>query len=803
MTPIDIRKLRPAEFCRLLNSTPLGEVISERDVYRQRIRAGFRIGDGRHIDLFRYVTWLVELRHTPKLPPDADPYGTLKTRSRARNVEISLTGREIGQLSDTGNSSRRLRAKTDFRFFCESYFPLTFHLPWSADHLKVIAKIEEAVLQGGLFAMATPRGFGKSTLSEIACLWAVLYGHRDFVSLIGSDEGHAMDMLESIKTELDGNDLLAADFPDVCFPIQCLDGIANRCSGQLYQEQRTHIGWTAKDIILPTLKSVVLRENRVLRPFEHENGHSPASGAIIKVAGITGRIRGMKYKRADGQTARPSLVVIDDPQTDESARSLSQCATRESILAGAVLGLAGPGKKISGIMPCTVIRPGDMADNILDRDKHPEWNGERTKMVYSFPTNEKLWSRYAEIRAESLRMGHGGREGTDFYRQNREAMDEGAVVAWSERHNYDELSAIQHAMNLKLQDEAAFFAEYQNEPLPEEVTGDDLMSADQVAAKINRLGRGAVPIGCNHVTMFIDIQAKLLFYVIVAWEDDFTGYVVDYGSYPDQKRGYFTLRDARHTLATAAPGTGLEGSIYAGLETLTDQQLSKKFRRDDGADMQIERCLIDANWGVSTDVVYQFCRQSAHSAILLPSHGRFVGASSVPFSEYKRKLGDRVGHNWRIPNVLGKRTVRHVLFDANYWKTFCHARLAVAMGDRGCLSLFGDNVAQHRLFAEHITAEYRIKTAGRGRTVDEWKLRPETSENHWLDCVVGCAVAASIQGVVLFGTGQGTAPQRPRIRLSDLQAARFRTEHHDGAEPGPRIRLSDLQRLRRTPYRRC
>jgi hypothetical protein len=65
----------------------------------------------------------------------------------------------------------------------------------------------------------------------------------------------------------------------------------------------------------------------------------------------------MKFTRADGQTVRPSLVVLDDPQTDESARSLSQCASRESILAGAVLGLAGPGKKISGIIPCTVICP--------------------------------------------------------------------------------------------------------------------------------------------------------------------------------------------------------------------------------------------------------------------------------------------------------------------------------------------------------------------------------------------------------------------------------------------------------------
>jgi hypothetical protein len=751
MPAIDIQNLRPAELCRLLNSTPLGEVIGEREIYRHRTRVGFRIGDGRHIDLFRYVTWLVEVRHTPRPKTDADPYGSLKERARARNAALSLAGRDIGELPEVVNPARKEKASTDFRFFCEAYFPFTFHLAWSADHLKVIAKIEEAVLQGGLFAMAMPRATGKTVAAETACIWAVLYGHRDFVCLVGSDEGHAMDMLESIKTELDGNELLAEDFPEVCHPIQCLDGIANRCSGQLYQGDRTHIGWTAKDIVLPTITG------------------SRASGAIIKVAGITGRIRGMKYKRADGQTARPSLVVIDDPQTDESARSLSQCATRESILAGAVLGLAGPGKKISGIMPCTVIRPGDMADSILDRDKHPEWNGERTKMVYSFPTNEKPWTRYAEIRAESLRMGHGGREATEFYRENQEAMDEGAVVAWPERHNYDELSAVQHAMNLKLQDEAAFFAEYQNEPLPEEVTDDDLMTADQVAEKINRLGRSTVPIGCNRLTMFVDVQAKLLFYVIAAWEDDFTGYVIDYGAYPDQQRGYFTLRDARHTLSTAAPKAGLEGSIYAGLEAVAEKYLARGFRRDDGAEMHIERCLVDANWGSSTDVVYQFCRQSAHSALLLPSHGRFVGASSVPFSEYKRKLGDRVGLNWRIPSVQGKRAVRHVLFDTNYWKSFIHARLAVPKGDKGCLSLFGDRPELHRLFAEHLTAEYRVKTEGRGRTVDEWKLRPEASENHWLDCLVGCAMAASIQGVTLLGTELKPLAPRQRVKLSDLQ----------------------------------
>jgi hypothetical protein len=91
------------------------------------------------------------------------------------------------------------------------------------------------------------------------------------------------------------------------------------------------------------------------------------------------------------------------------------------------------------------------------------------------------------------------------------------------------------------------------------------------------------------------------------------------------------------------------------------------------------------------------------------------------------------------------------------------------MGDRGCLSLFGEKPDLHRLFAEHITAEYRVKTEGRGRTVDEWKMRVAAVDNHWLDGLVGCAVAASIQGVILPGTDQLATPTRQRVKLSDLQ----------------------------------
>lgn len=169
---IDPRRLRPSELCRLLNSTPLGEVTSERQIYRHRQRAGNRIGDGKTVDLICYTAWLHTVRHAPRAEPEGDPYERMKEAARKRNAVLALAGRDIGELPEVENPDRKDRASRDFRYFCETYFPLTFHLQWSPGHLRVIAKIEKAVLHGGLFALAMARGSGKSSLAEVACIWA-------------------------------------------------------------------------------------------------------------------------------------------------------------------------------------------------------------------------------------------------------------------------------------------------------------------------------------------------------------------------------------------------------------------------------------------------------------------------------------------------------------------------------------------------------------------------------------------------------------------------------------------------------
>jgi hypothetical protein len=670
----------------------------------------------------------------------------IKEHAWKRREAISREGRDIAPLPTVVNPARKYKALRSFKFFCENYFPAIFNLKWSPDHLKVIAKIERAVIKGGLFAMAMPRKHGKSSLCETASIWALVKGDHEFVVLVGADLGAARGMLESIKTEFETNDLLLEDFPEVVYPIRMLGGIYQRAGGQLFNKRPTYIGWTAGEVVLPTMP------------------RSKASGAIIRVAGIEARIRGMKFKRVDGRAVRPSLAIIDDPQTDESARSPEQVKVRLGVINKAILNLSGPGKKIAAIMPCTVIQQDDLASQILDNGVHPDWQGERMKMVYSFPLNQELWVEYKEIRASHLKSGGDGSAATEFYRENRAKMDAGAKVAWAAQYDPGELSAIQHAMNLLYRDEKSFWSEHQNEPMIENDLPAGLLTAEDILKKMNGLKRGEPSPGTVCLTAFIDVHADLLYWTVCAWEDKFTGAIVDYGTYPDQKGQDFTLSTATWTLSREMPAAGLEARIYYGLEKCVGYLFSRKFGP---GNLQIGKCFIDANWGQSTDVVYRFATQSHLSSMITPSHGHYFGAASIPMRDYKKKVGDRLGINWRMP-VPAERRIRHILFDTNWWKSFVYARFAVPMGDPGCLSIFGRSAEEHSRLVGHLTSEYPVRTEGRGRQVDEWRRRVEEIDNHWFDCLVGCSVAASVSGVELFTPMVSDKP-RQRLKLSDMQ----------------------------------
>lgn len=684
-------------------------------------------------------------------PADRKQYKRDTATRAERSRAISQSGRDIGSIPAIADMATRAKVRRSFRAFCEICLPNRFGLAWSSNHLRAIQMLEQTVLGTGLLAYAMPRGEGKTTLAEAAALWATLEAYHRFVVVIGATQPKAEEILASWKVELAMNDRLAELYPAACYPIRALEGEPRRAMGQLHHGRRTFIEWGVDTIGLAQI------------PGE------PASGARMVAMPMTGAIRGMKRTMPDGAVLRPTFVICDDPQTKESANSPTQTQTRLELIKSDIMGLAGPDSGISVMVPCTVIKADDLSDQLLDRKRHPEWRGVRTKMVEAWPTEEQLWDRYQRIREESLEQHGDIRDATAFYEANRKAMDKGAKVSWEARRIAGCVSALQTAIELRLRNPEGFGAEYQNEPTSQAADATQLR-AGRIIERLNGVERGVVPDGRTTLSAMIDVQGRALYYLVAAWSDGFTGDVVDFGTWPDQGSDYFTLAKLTRTLGRRYPGAGLEGSLTQGLRDLVAALAGRVWPTVSGEQMRIQRMLIDANWGQSTDVVYSVCESSEHAAILTPSHGKGITASMRPIGEYRKQRGDRFGLNWYQPKPSRRRT-RAVIYDTNWWKSFIAARLTATPGDVGAVQLFGDRPDVHRMLADHLTAEVSTRTKGRGRELDEWKHRPAKPDNHLFDCITGAAVAASMAGVQLPGEAT-TKTRRKRVSLAEMQAKR-------------------------------
>lgn len=659
-------------------------------------------------------------------------YAKHKASAAKRQAKIAAEGRDIPKLPAVQNPTRRKSAEKNLSKFLITYFPNAFPLAWSNDHKKAIKKIEQAILSGGLFALAMPRGSGKTTILERAILWAVLYGHHKYAMLVGANAEKAGESIDKIKLELENNELLLADFPEACIPARKVGGIANRCNGQTYQGEPTRIQWAKKYIVLASIKG------------------AKCSGAVLKTGAIKSAVRGANHTRVDGTVVRPSLVLLDDPQTRESAKSVKQTDTREQIVAADVLGLAGPGETISALMACTVIEAEDLSDRMLNRTRNPEWQGERTKMLYAMPVNMTRWQEYRELQSDLLSRDaepeHVQRELNAFYRKHRDEMDQGAQVAWEERKMKGDVSALQSAMNLFFRNQQAFASEYQNEPLILESGNVEEQSVEQIARRINQLERGRLPLQATHISTFIDVHQDLLYYGVAWWADDFTGGLLDYGTWPKQNSLQFTLRSANPTIRQVTKKRAILAAVRSALDSLFGELAAREFIRDDGLVMKIERIGIDANWGLAADTVYDAIRESEHRAILRPCHGEGIKATGTPMSQYKVADGETAGNHWI--RKTGKRGVRYLKVDTNYWKSFLHNGLALSFEERHSISLFKAAPHVHRMFAEHCLVESRENRKHRGREVDEWE-NVKRLDNHFFDVGVGCCVIASELGCVL------------------------------------------------------
>ena len=556
--------------------------------------------------------------------------------------------------------------------------PNNYPLPFSADHKKVIKKLEQSILTGGLFAEAMPRGSGKTTIAGDAMLFAIVNGHRRFGFIVGADKGGAVEILDSIKTDLEFNEILHEHYPEVTTYFRALEGSNKKAPGQLGPNgARTRIQLRSEDIVFPAIEG------------------SKCSESVIKVAGITGKIRGAKYANMNGETIRPDFAIVDDPQTEESAESPPQCRKRLKIIRGDILGLAGPGVKIACVIPCTVICEGDLSSMILDKAAMPEFQGERMSMVYQWPDNEDLWAEYTEIYRGELRDDDAEEKHAKslaFYKRRRSKMDRGAVVAWPQRFvDGEEISAIQHAYNLLARvGEEAFWAEYQNNPKPRG-NADYEITVEIVSGRCNGLARYQVREETAKVVSFTDMNYYGLHFAVVALRGDFIGDVIDYGKYPGGRKKLVPDDDLTKS--------EIEAYIWEGLTEL-HTELAKRpyFRGDQPA--KIDLSLVDIG-SEHISSIARWCKQSRFPGLnVLASRG-------YPNKKHKEKSTDILaGPGWFVRDwTEGKVKARVLGHNADDFRVRMQRSFLKPPGAPGTLSFWGDDPKAHKKIAEHVCAE--------------------------------------------------------------------------------------------------
>jgi len=647
--------------------------------------------------------------------------------------------KDIEAIPEPADKARRARTKGSLREFILAYrvgFGEGFDGAFFPDQLEQIADIETAVFTGSDKALAAMRGGGKTSIERAATVWVAVHGHSDYTILVGAKDDDAADNLETIKWELDGNETLAADFPEICMPIQALAGSSRRATAQTVAGRRTRVVWGLDRIVLPDCGDAA--------PWQEPGSRN----AVIESKSIGGAIRGRNF-----HNRRPKLVFLDDVENDASVRSATETAARRRRIENDIGGLGGHRSKLTRVYVGTIMDRDSVTAELTNRVLRPQWNGTRYAYMQAFPKRADLWEQYCTMRRDVV--GGGPTVARAFYEANRAAMDEGALVAWPEGYRPEEHASAVEKYYAKLVDKGdeglRFVAcEYQNNP--------DLMAAAEVSRqlraelivdRLNRLEQWRIPSDAVLVTGQVDVHgaASCLYWLASWWRSGFGGGLLCAGTWPP-----------RGTIAERYPEVNEETAIGTALADLEKWLMARSWKTDDGREL-LPVFGEDSGAGQHQQIVFRHCRSAARRN-WRPTKGENVKDRN--YNELHRQALVRGEHWVMSPQQSEALKVGAYLFDANWWKGFVRARLQAPVADPTAYTLWGANPALHAELARHWSSEesetLTVKTTS--REYDQWLQRPNRP-NHWWDCLVGSAVIASSCGLK-FGQAVGNMRNRPK-----------------------------------------
>jgi hypothetical protein len=644
-------------------------------------------------------------------------------KDRERKNAKNAAGREI-VVPKCKDTDRRTRCEADTELWLKTYFPKAFNRPFTEQQREIIRVIENCASNRLMQAIAAPRGSGKSVIARRVMLKLVLMGAVNFAVIVAATGRDAKGMLREIKKDLSNNATLREDYPEACVPIKDVARSPRKAALQTVNSEHTDINWQPEQIKLPTIEN------------------SRCSGAKIYARSLDGSIRGLNE-----DDERPDLVVIDDPETRESAKSDLQIDARETTINQDLGGLAVQGDPLGMLMLSTAQTPICLTLKYTDPKIYPAWHGKRWRSIETWPKAKERWEEYMLMRKEDQQQGDAwGAKATAYLKEHFEEMHEDAVLANPYTIPPGCISALQGLYNA-ICDKGidAFLTEYQNDPPNEDESETEALTDLRIISKQWPGDQYLMPQETQIVTATIDLGKYACHWEVNAWLPNDAGFTIDYG-----------IVEVKGTEVNGAKEQ-TEVAITRALAEFNDLMRSERYFTDQGELRQVNLVMVDS--GEFTDAVYRFCSGTA---------GFFVASKGFGDTYSHRPTPDKLlgNHYYMAPVVYDNhKRINLVHLDSNHWKQVARdAWLTPTLNDdksyrAGSMCLYHTpEKSRHHSLAKHKTAEEFRETfiPGKGLKRAWFKLR---ANNHWGDTgYMGYAAREIVKAKLIAARRRAASP---------------------------------------------
>ncbi len=676
-----------------------------------------------------YDSFLEQIAGPVDYRSGADFAAERSARNAAAINAKTAIAQEIGPLPAIADPERRKAASENNILFAETYFAPTFYLPWAPYQRTMMDRFQAVIFDGGRECHAVRRGGLKSTCARVSTMWATVNGHRRFPVLVGATDDKASEHRENFFALLASSVRLLKDYPELT-PLL----LKWRQPKRQFRLEGRLLQLHPKD-----------GRGRIVFPDIHDAASCQAHIAPYSINATD--VSGLSYVDRFGVTIRPDLLVFDDVQTPQSSRSPLMTEEREESVTKTFCGLAGLGEKIAAIMVATVREHDDLTERFLSRAKHPDWHGERYPSVIRLPDRTDLWDGYAAKLSQGKTPEAGKQLAQEHYMSHRDEMDVGGVVAWEYDRQPGEISALQSLMTVKALDPAFFACEIQQQGEVAVNTSGLRLDAQDLMFRLSHVPRGIVPDKATYLVGFIDSSDQVLWWMVVAFQQDFSGSIVHYGTWPDQRRDVFYKSDLAHRISDQLPGSAWEEAFVHAHNQL-EELLLGDLDSETGAPRRLDLLLKDWADGGQRPRIESQVMASRHRSLLRPSQGRAVKPGRKPVHQWGNDPRDReTGAHW-----IERRSELpvNVQYDVNVWKSHAARRLLTTIGAPSAITLPGTDERGNRLLCEHFTAENPKPVSYDGAAGIAWEAIPARN-NDWWDCFVGCCMGASMLGCGIVG----------------------------------------------------